>query len=282
MIIFKSDIFREHKRRPPKGFTLVELLVVISIIAVLLGILMPALGSVRRQAKSIVCMSNIRQLSLAFVIYTDDYNGYAMPSVGSSGVYWWGKKIVSGVNAGIDHKQGFVWPYLKSELSASSVYQCPSQAFGSYNLQGKPPNQPDDPKWITSTYGYNGYYLSPPQSGWYGIRNQPWKKIANIKQPATVLAFADTLIDMDCTGKNPILINNFSIDPPYIYNSGKWNKNISPTTCFRHNEKTNVVFVDGHCKAMDTEGAKYASATAKTGSIGKSNAPYYVPDFLEW
>ena len=265
-------------RKNLKGFTLVELLVVISIIAILLSILMPSLQKARRQTRGIVCMNNIRQLGLTFIMYADDYDGYAMPAAGPSGLYWWGKKL----STGIEHKKGFVWPYLESDLKRNSVYECPSQRFGTYQLQGKPPGQPDDPKWITSTYGYNGYYLSPAQSGWYGIGHQPWKKIANIKHPATVLVFADTLIDYDLTGKKPVLKNNFLLDPPYIYNYGQWNRNPSPTTCFRHNEKTNAVFVDGHCNSMGTEGAKYTSPTAKIGSIGKSNAPYYVPDFLQW
>jgi prepilin-type N-terminal cleavage/methylation domain-containing protein len=56
-------------RSRKSGFTLVELLVVIGIIAVLLSILLPSLGRARENAKRIQCMSNLRQLSLAFVMY---------------------------------------------------------------------------------------------------------------------------------------------------------------------------------------------------------------------
>jgi len=58
-----------------KGFTLVELLVVIAIIALLLSILMPSLGRAKKQAKTIVCQSNIKQWGLYFSLYTNEYNG---------------------------------------------------------------------------------------------------------------------------------------------------------------------------------------------------------------
>ena len=59
-----------------RGFTLVELLVVISIIALLLSILMPSLAKVREQAKTVVCLSNLHQWGMIFGLYTNDNNGY--------------------------------------------------------------------------------------------------------------------------------------------------------------------------------------------------------------
>ncbi len=56
------------------GFTLVELLVVISIIALLMAVLLPALAKAREQAKRVVCMSGIRQLTVAWGLYADTYN----------------------------------------------------------------------------------------------------------------------------------------------------------------------------------------------------------------
>ena len=61
-----------------KGFTLIELLVVISIIALLLAILMPALGKVKKQAQSTVCRSNLKQLGLSYSLYAADNNGRFM------------------------------------------------------------------------------------------------------------------------------------------------------------------------------------------------------------
>lgn len=62
--------------RRSAGFTLVELLVVIGIIALMLSILLPALGKVRESSRQIKCLSNLRQLSLATVQYCNDNNGY--------------------------------------------------------------------------------------------------------------------------------------------------------------------------------------------------------------
>jgi prepilin-type N-terminal cleavage/methylation domain-containing protein len=73
------------------GFTLVELLVVIGIIAVLLGILMPALSSAIAQSKSITCLSNVRQICLAFTQYAADNEGYYPPNLSSPapGQFWY-------------------------------------------------------------------------------------------------------------------------------------------------------------------------------------------------
>ena len=60
----------------PRAFTLVELLVVIAIITLLMSILMPALGRVRKQAKAVMCQANLRQWAIIFGMYTEDYDGY--------------------------------------------------------------------------------------------------------------------------------------------------------------------------------------------------------------
>ena len=263
------------------GFTLVELLVVISVIALLMSVLLPVLGRARSQAKTVICLSNLKQLGFAFVCYALDYDDYAMPNYEpSTDTYWWGQKLATG----IDHEKGFVWPYLKSTLKKNSVFECPAQRYGSYGLQAKPPGELDEPKWITSTYGYNGYYLSPPKSPWPQIRHRPWQKVMKIRGADQVIAFADTLIDWDYTGRNPQLQNNAMVDPPYILapSGSYWQKNLCPTTCFRHNDRANIVFVDVHCEPMKLNGGKYTSPKAKIGSISEHNAPYYVPDYKSW
>ena len=63
---------RELSMRKPKAFTLIELLVVISVIALLMAILMPALQRVKRQAKAVICQSNLHQWGTFFMIRTDE------------------------------------------------------------------------------------------------------------------------------------------------------------------------------------------------------------------
>ncbi len=65
--------------RRNRGFTLIELLVVIAIIALLMSILMPALGQAREQAQRVVCLTNLRGLGVAFNFYAGDYRDYIPP-----------------------------------------------------------------------------------------------------------------------------------------------------------------------------------------------------------
>ena len=62
------------------GFTIVELLVVVALLAILIGLLLPALGSARQSARRLECMSNMRQLQLANELYAGDHDDRFMPS----------------------------------------------------------------------------------------------------------------------------------------------------------------------------------------------------------
>ena len=72
-----------------KGFTLIELLVVIAIIALLMAILMPALQRVRKQARSVACLSKLKQWGIFFSMYADDYNGKFMRGFTASPANRW-------------------------------------------------------------------------------------------------------------------------------------------------------------------------------------------------
>jgi hypothetical protein len=118
---------------------LIELLVVISIIAVLLAILMPALNRAREQGKRAMCIGNLKQLTLAWIMYTDENDQKIVNRAG--GIYvsketpWVGKCWTSGYGSGAqlpeakqieEIKKGALWPYVKN----IDLYRCPTGTRG--------------------------------------------------------------------------------------------------------------------------------------------------------
>ena len=74
------------------GFTLIELLVVIAIIALLMAILMPALSRVKKQAKTVVCQSNLKQWGIIWSMYADDHDGFLSDGVFPGKPVGWGER----------------------------------------------------------------------------------------------------------------------------------------------------------------------------------------------
>jgi prepilin-type N-terminal cleavage/methylation domain-containing protein/prepilin-type processing-associated H-X9-DG protein len=124
-----------------KGFTLIELLVVIAIIAILAAILFPVFTSAREKARQTTCASNLKQLSMASMEYTQDFDGH-YPSVtggtGGAGIFGgWVYYSKFGPSPLYDVTKGSIYPYIKSV----QVYTCPDDGYGeetgsSYAING--------------------------------------------------------------------------------------------------------------------------------------------------
>jgi len=256
-----------------RAFSLLELLIVVALMTLLAALLLPGLARAGRQARSVQCASNLRQLGHALHMYAADYRGMAMPLAYFSDwplTYWYGRESTGG----IDQTGGFVWPYLRSEVREWGVYECPEQPGGTFDrYQGAG-------QTVTTTYGYNGYFLSPAATpGWAGqIGHRPWKKLDDLARPQELFVFADTMIDWFGELKNCALL-----DPPFLYRPPRyWYRNASPTTCFRHDWTANAVHADGHVAGAAPHPDLVTSAAFRLGSAGPDNAPRYVPDWREW
>src|SRR5687768_3566662 len=101
------------------GFTLVELLVVIGIIALLISILLPSLSRAREQAKATQCLSNLRELTKAWMMYADERKGVVAPAM--TGIGQW----VENTDTEPALTNGVLWPYIKN----LGVYHCPSDSY---------------------------------------------------------------------------------------------------------------------------------------------------------
>lgn len=131
--------FTLRPRVGQRAFTLIELLVVIAIIAVLMAILMPALNRAREQGRRAACLSNVKQLALAWNMYADENDDKIVN--GATGFSFqdtlWGDHLkerawVDGYHpndeeaAKQDIRNGALWPYIKSE----KIFRCPTGKRG--------------------------------------------------------------------------------------------------------------------------------------------------------
>ncbi|AQQ09287.1 PilD-dependent protein PddA [Sedimentisphaera cyanobacteriorum] len=264
-----------------KGFTLIELLVVISIIALLMAVLMPALGRARESARIIVCKSNLRQYGLAIQMYTSSNDGY-FPYI-----YNWlySQDNLSKISKGqylqpdgsyesgpacppqcvwhnsLAAPDGGLWPYLENE----GAHLCPSfpsfaETYGSDHHPGHQQAIPIEPQ-----YSYSMNY-------WLGVESNKWNpwvtsvpppashpdsleasgrsiKMLRVDKPADIVGFADENA-WTIPGVSDYGLDDNSL---YILRSRPVNYFGTFHNVFgeeKNRGEGNVVFLDGHTETM--------------------------------
>lgn len=169
-----------------KGFTLVELLVVIGIIALLIAILMPALSRAKEQANWLKCLSNMRQVGQALMMYCNNNKGrFPRPGVAQQPedwIFWEDEPRGSNSTRSIDNSA--IAPYLGRPVNPE-VFRCPSD-----DVQNRRTGS-------NYRFSYSANYLImrlPPQGGWatlYGSEGNAPLRVTEIVSPSDKLVLID-------------------------------------------------------------------------------------------
>ncbi len=223
------------------GFTLIELLVVIAIIAILAAILFPVFISAKEKARQAKCISNLSQISKAWLMYADDNSGRACPSYYASPDGWqhcWDfdlKVVKSGSKRETISKPGLLGPYCKN----GEIKQCPS-FFG--GRQDRP----------YSGYAYNASYIGGDTTVDGCVYEDEWTDrphtiafLNRIKHPSATAVFAE-----GGYGKPASAHNHLRAPSDQLFRAG--------TVHYRHNGAATVAYADGHVVAIRTRFTKYA------------------------
>ena len=231
----------------PNGFTLIEILVVVAIIAILAAILFPAFARARENARKASCLSNLKQIGLGWLQYSQDYDEKVMrlSTAGTGKIfYWWGSFDGATFRPG----EGLLQPYMKSE----QVQACPSFDNKLRAVVG------------LTGYAYNNSFLSPSSYGPAPTYTEIPRAVslAEIQVPSLTAAFADAA-RININSGTPVLEGNTYLSTP---SSGY------PALHGRHNGMANVLWVDGHVKAM-----KPVFRSGGFGYLG--SGPYNGDDF---
>lgn len=227
-------VLRGSQRSTHPAFTLVELLVVLSIIAVLAALMFPVLAGARAKGRQASCASNLKQLALADGMYAGDNDGVFAPA--APGFFtgddrrWFG---VRGAGGRFEPRDGPLVPYLRD---SGALRRCPEFPVTAGFDQG------------TGGYLYN--YLAVGGRVWrlgyvpeafdQGMRE------AELPRPAETAMFCDGAIDIG----GGLAEYGLMEPPPPVAARIPGATALDPVVHFRHQGRANVVFVDGHVRAL--------------------------------
>jgi len=216
--------------RRHSAFTLIELLVVIAIIAILAAILFPVFAQARESARRTACLSNTKQMGVAFQMYTQDYDEVTPSVVHLSGAdsayepdFWW-----------------IIQPYVKN----TGIFYCPDRTEWTMPSGDDCSGQEGiNLRHQCIGYGYNWGILSNSRLGLITGRTRfPGGYIETGVPLAGVVAPADTFAYGD-TGDNP----RYTLCANYIF---QYYTNATSNSQMRHGGRLNMQFVDGHSKSI--------------------------------
>ena len=253
--------FASDSRPSRHAFTLIELLVVIAIIAILAAILFPVFAQAREKARAISCLSNLKQGSLAYQMYTQDYDETTPCQV--TPVTQRDANNYFVVNGGYWYM--LLQPYVKNW----QLMICPDRV-GTTTSKSSPAALNTGPKiGKIMGYGYNDGWVS--DSGYGLVQTQAkdpngntlraGRSIAAIQTPADCVAFGDTY---DTPG--------YSIAMDNIFSGGD---GPATTKQIRHMTNLNYAFVDGHAKIIKMQAGQYAG-------FGLTARPASEVNALKW
>jgi prepilin-type N-terminal cleavage/methylation domain-containing protein/prepilin-type processing-associated H-X9-DG protein len=209
---------RQNKQLKSNGFTLIELLVVIAIIALLMGVLLPSLNKVRRQAKKIACISNMRQTGVALQAYLiDNENRLPLSSCNLSDPNQYWLRILTS--------------YTREKL----LFRCPSDKAKNFvNWDIPLDDQPEDSRW--SSFALNVLLDS------HCYYNQgKYNNVINIKRPMYCIYISES----------PSSWTNYDHIHPETW--GSLDQVKGQIAWDRHDGTSNYLFVDGHAEDLRIE-----------------------------